>query len=52
MFGNYEKLIYLAQAPTEELKEKAKAAAKKLNLTYEYRETGYGDLETFMRSAG
>ena len=27
-------------------------AAKKLGLAYEYRETGYGDLETFMRSAG
>lgn len=50
VFGNYEKLVYLAQAPTEDLKAKAQAAAEKLNLTYEYRETGYGDLESFMRA--
>ena len=51
VFGNYEKVVYLAQAPTDALKTKAKAAADKLGLAYEYRETGYGDLESFMRSA-
>ena len=52
VFGNYEKVVYLAQAPTEALKAKAEAAADKLGLAYEYRETGYGDLASFMRSAG
>ena len=51
VFGNYEKVVYLAQAPTDALKEKAKAAADKLGLAYEYRETGYGDLADFMASA-
>ena len=51
VFGNYEKVVYLAQAPTDALKAKAQAAAEKLGLEYEYRETGYGDLATFMQSA-
>ncbi|MEM7424884.1 MAG: DUF1638 domain-containing protein [Pseudomonadota bacterium] len=51
VFGNYEKLVYLAQAPTDRLKTKAQAAAATLGLEYEYRETGYGDLATFMQSA-
>lgn len=50
-FGNYEKVIYLAQMPTDELKTLAKAAAKKLGLEYEYRETGFGDLAAFMTEA-
>lgn len=45
-FGNYRKLIYLAQTQDPELVEKAKACAAKLNLSYDYRFTGYGDLET------
>jgi hypothetical protein len=44
-FGNYTKLIYLAQTADEELAKRAMAAAKKLGLAYEYRYTGYGDLE-------
>jgi hypothetical protein len=44
-FGNYKKIVYLAQTPDEELAKKAMAAAKKLGLEYEYRFTGYGDLE-------
>ncbi len=51
VFGNYEKLVYLAQAPTDELRAKARAAAEKLGLAYEFRETGYGDLAAFMQSA-
>tara|TARA_R110002124_G_scaffold21250_1_gene82081 strand:+ start:1857 stop:2492 length:636 start_codon:yes stop_codon:yes gene_type:complete len=45
-FGNYEKLIYQAQTDDPELTEKAKACAAKLNLPFERRFTGYGDLET------
>ncbi len=43
-FGNYDKLIYLAQTDDPELDKVAEAAAKLLGLTYERRATGYGDL--------
>jgi hypothetical protein len=43
-FGNYEKLIYLAQTNDPELDKVAEAAAKMLGLVYERRPTGYGDL--------
>ncbi|RFC68065.1 MULTISPECIES: DUF1638 domain-containing protein [Mesorhizobium] len=43
-FGNYEKLIYLAQTDDPALDEVAEGAAKLLGLTYERRSTGYGDL--------
>jgi Protein of unknown function (DUF1638) len=49
-FGNYTKLVYLAQTRDEELAKRAMAAAKKLRLAYEYRYTGYGELETTMRA--
>ena len=52
-FGNYRRLVYLAQTENAELVEKAKAAAAKLGLDYEYRLTGYGELTDFMtRAAG
>lgn len=44
MFGNYEKLVFLAQTNDPALDTKAEEAAKRLNLTYERRFTGYGDL--------
>ncbi len=47
-FGNYTKLIYLAQSSDAELEAKAQAAAVKLGLTYEYRFTGYGELASEM----
>jgi hypothetical protein len=43
-FGNYEKLIYLAQTDDPELDKVAQSAAELLGLTYERRATGYGDL--------
>jgi len=43
-FGHYRKLIYLSQVEDEALQQKAKAAAEKLGLAYEYRYSGYGDL--------
>jgi Protein of unknown function (DUF1638) len=43
-FGNYTKIVYLAQTQDEELRTKAEAAAVKLGLDYEYRFTGYGEL--------
>ena len=45
-FGNYTKLIYLAQTEDKALQRAAQAAALRLGLTYEYRFTGYGELET------
>ncbi|MBU2531354.1 MAG: DUF1638 domain-containing protein [Alphaproteobacteria bacterium] len=47
-FGNYEKIVYLSQAPTSELMEKAKAAAGRLGLGFEHRPVGYGDLESVL----
>lgn len=43
-FGNYTKIVYLAQAKDSALEEKARAAAQMLGLDYEYRFTGYGEL--------
>ena len=45
-FGNYTKLVYQAQTDNAELRAKAQVCADRLGLTYEYRFTGYGDLET------
>ena len=44
-FGNYEKVVYLAQTDDPELEKVAVSAAKMLGLAYEKRFTGYGDLE-------
>lgn len=48
-FGNYTKVVYLAQTRDPKLQMKARAAAAKLGLAYEHRETGYGELEMEMR---
>jgi hypothetical protein len=50
-FGNYEKLVYLAQVPDPQLEQQAEAAALRLGLTYEHRPTGYGDLQDFLQGA-
>jgi hypothetical protein len=49
-FGNYTKVVYLAQTRDEDLAKRAMAAAKKLGLAYEYRYTGYGELASGMRT--
>jgi hypothetical protein len=43
-FGNYERLVYLAQTNDPELDTVAEQAAALLGLAYERRPTGYGDL--------
>jgi hypothetical protein len=43
-FGNYARLLYLAQTDDEGLRARARAAADRLGLRYEERRTGYGDL--------
>jgi hypothetical protein len=45
-FGNYRKLLYLSQAPTEKLLAKAKTIADSMGWEFEHRPVGYGDLET------
>ena len=43
-FGNYKRLVYLAQTDSKDLQTQAKEIAKKLRLNYFYRFTGYGAL--------
>ena len=43
-FGNYTRLLYLAQTEDEDLRARARQAAERLGLAYEERRTGYGDL--------
>jgi hypothetical protein len=43
-FGNYRRLLYLAQTDDADLRARAHAAAERLGLEYEERRTGYGDL--------
>jgi hypothetical protein len=50
-FGNYRRLVYLAQTEDVELDAKAKAAAERLGLVYERRLTGLGDLTSFLATA-
>ena len=47
-FGNYRRLVYLAQTEDAELDRKARGAAERLGLAYERRMTGLGDLERFV----
>ncbi|MBB6352778.1 DUF1638 domain-containing protein [Aminobacter aganoensis] len=50
-FGNYEKLIYLAQTDDPALDKVAEDAARMLGLVYERRATGYGDLPQALANA-
>jgi hypothetical protein len=43
-FGNYRRLLYLAQTDDEDLRRRARDAAAQLGLAYEEQRTGYGDL--------
>jgi hypothetical protein len=45
-FGNYRRLIYLSQEPSEKLLAKAKAIAASMNWEFEHRPVRYGELET------
>jgi hypothetical protein len=49
-FGNYTKLVYLAQTNDENLQKQARTAAQFLKLDYEYRFTAYGDLESSLKN--
>ena len=50
-FGNYEKVVYLAQTDDPALDRVAEDAAKLLGLAYERRFTGYGDLTPALTQA-
>lgn len=51
-FGNYRKLVYLAQLESAHGIADGQRAADRLGLAYEYRVTGYGELEHSLRRAG
>jgi hypothetical protein len=50
-FGNYRRLVYLAQTEDAGLEAQARAAAERLGLAYERRFTGLGGLAAFIRAA-
>src|SRR5271170_1805738 len=45
-FGNYRRLVYLAQAPDSHSQGNAREIALRMGLQFEYRRTGYGTLES------
>jgi hypothetical protein len=51
LFGNYERLVYLAQTEDAGLDAEAARCAARLGLAYERRFTGYGDLAAALRLA-
>ena len=50
-FGNYKRLIYLAQIEDQEVTTLARAAAERLGLEFEVQFTGYGGLEPILTKA-
>ncbi len=45
-FGNYRRLVYLAQSKDPALESQARKAAEFLGLDFEFRMTGFGELES------
>ncbi|MDP9010955.1 MAG: DUF1638 domain-containing protein [Pseudomonadota bacterium] len=50
-FGNYRKLVYLAQAPGAQSLQQARGIATQMGLEFEYRQTGYGTLQSTLVAA-
>lgn len=50
-FGNYRRLVYLAQLEVPERVAAARAAADRLGLAFLHRITGYGELQRSLRAA-
>jgi hypothetical protein len=50
-FGNYRKLVYLAQGPGAKSEEQARAIAARMGLEFEIHQTGYGTLGTTLAAA-
>jgi hypothetical protein len=51
VFGNYRRLVYLAQTEDAELTARARDAARRLGLAFELRLTGYGELAATLGDA-
>lgn len=51
-FGNYRRLVYLAQTGDSDLDARAQEAATRLGLTFERHRVGYGDLEPVLTGLG
>ena len=49
-FGNYTTLMYLCQKESPEGMALGQAAAKRLGLAFAYRVTGYGEMETELKT--
>ncbi len=49
VFGNYRRLVYLAQTDDQALTARARGAAERLGLAFERRLTGYGELAPALR---
>jgi hypothetical protein len=49
-FGNYRRVVYLAQTDDPDLLAMARRAADRLGLAFEHRHTGFGDLATSIRA--
>ena len=49
LFGNYRRVLYLAQTDDADLLARARAAAERLGLDFEHRRTGYGELVPSLR---
>jgi hypothetical protein len=47
-FGQYKKVVYLAQSDDPELRKLAETAAASVGLAFEMRHTGYGEFERFL----
>jgi Protein of unknown function (DUF1638) len=50
-FGNYRKLVYLAQAPQADSLQQGRAIALRMGLEFEHRQTGYGTLGVKLTAA-
>ena len=50
-FGNYRRVLYIAQTEDDALQTKARLAAAELGLAYEYRFTGFGDLPAWVAAS-
>lgn len=49
-FGNYRRVVYLSQVHDDSLLAYAESAAERLGLAFEHEHTGYGGLESGLRS--
>ena len=50
-FQHYKRVVYLAQTDDPDLREKAQEAARRLDLSYEYRLVGLNELGRFVEAA-